>query len=340
MTKKERKEFEKSVCRSMGIIGAAIEKIDSDPKAQDKFGDSSRTRQQLEEMSALRRYTEPGYDDTKIAGIVFGNWNVPHEWNTERNKEDEKRNLISRVARALEHLGYELEWLDEWLECSGCNGAVRTSGNCWGWQPYSYCNHGEYYCGDCVKKDPSDYLAWLEGNEKRASTFELPLEKLGYVQVVDRLEHGMHHGQDADPKVCAKHMRSVGIKRFLFAIDNVGQFDMGFSIWVHEDEKDLIPSLNFNNSVNVDGPSVSQAMQRGLQHASAVAAKLPDVPGSVKYTAVMPDGSAAGTVIQGREFVEKGATEALKRIEAGGPGVIVEPDVKTRSETKKFDERD
>ncbi len=193
--------------------------------------------------------------------------------------------MISRVAKALEHLGYELEWLDEWCECSGCHGAIRTVDNSYGWTRYAYSpDDCEYYCGDCIKADPTEYLVWLEGNERRAATFELPLAQLGYVQVIDRLEHGFHHGQDADPNVCAKHLRSVGIKRFLFSLDSVGQFDMNFSIWVHEDEKDMIPKLNFNNSANVDGPSVSEAMRRGLQNASTVSSKLPDVPGTVKFT--------------------------------------------------------
>jgi hypothetical protein len=50
------------------------------------------------------------------------------------------------------------------------------------------------------------------------------------------------------------------------------------------------------------------------------------VPGTVKFTTVLPDGAAAAILIPGSEFVHDGAKEAFKRIEAGDPGVVYSPD--------------
>jgi ferredoxin len=63
--------------------------------------------------------------------------------------------MLSRVAKALESLGYEIEWSDEWAECSTCHGAVRTSPNGWGWKrSYYTSDDSEIYCHECVKEDP------------------------------------------------------------------------------------------------------------------------------------------------------------------------------------------
>jgi hypothetical protein len=43
-----------------------------------------------------------------------------------------------------------------------------------------------------------------------------------------------------DPHKVAKELRAKGISRFLFNIDDVGQFDSHWSVYVHEDEKHLL----------------------------------------------------------------------------------------------------
>jgi hypothetical protein len=44
----------------------------------------------------------------------------------------------------------------------------------------------------------------------------------------------------ATPAQVAKELRAKGISRFLFNIDDVGQFDSHWSVYVHEDEKHLL----------------------------------------------------------------------------------------------------
>jgi hypothetical protein len=91
---------------------------------------------------------------------------------------------------------------------------------------------------------------------------------LGYIRVAEDMQHGFHAGMDADPKVVAKYLKSKGVSRFVFTLDDVSQFYCTFGVWIHKEEKDKIPGLDLQNRSNVDGPSVSEAMQRGLQNSS------------------------------------------------------------------------
>jgi hypothetical protein len=61
-------------------------------------------------------------------------------------------------------------------------------------------------------------------------------EDYGYVKQSDRYENGWHPGQNDDPKAIAKALREKGYRRFLFQVDNVGQFDLRFSVYIHQEE--------------------------------------------------------------------------------------------------------
>lgn len=79
-------------------------------------------------------YAEPGYS-TMPAGIVTGNYNdCPH------------------FAAALEALGVECEWEDEWCSCSDCGGLVRTEPDCMSWEPAYVVGDGELLCTECHGK--------------------------------------------------------------------------------------------------------------------------------------------------------------------------------------------
>lgn len=320
----------------MAIVFAGIAKLEANPTSEEKHGSVRETKSRLEnELHILHRYSEPGHEDPR-GGIAFCNWNVPARLGpgtyAERDvpRDLRERNMLSRVANALERLGYENEWSDEWAECSTCHGAVRTSPNGWGWKrSYYETDDSEICCHECVREDPEEYLAWLEGSSKRAESFDLPLADLGYIKAAEDLQNGFHSGQDADPKVVAKYLHSKGVERFIFTLDDVGQFDMTFGVWIHKDEKDKIPGLDLQNSANVDGPSVSGAMQEGLRNAALANAQLPDIPGTVKFTSIRPDGSAVAALIPGEEFVHEGTKNVLRRIEEGTAGVLYSPDSST-----------
>lgn len=326
--------WERSLYSGHRVIEAALEKLAMNLSGF-PYDDVGRTRSQLETVQFFAAYAEPGYSH-EGRGIVLGNCNttlrfVPRpavddvkavaEWQEyeERHKLARKKSLIARVFKALERLGYEFEWEDEWSDCSSCGKLIRTNPNGYGWRRYYYeTDDCDRICGDCVQSDDSEcqrYLEWLEGSYTRAMTFDLDLAKLGYVHNEARFEHGFHHGQDADPKKVAEELKRRGINRFIFELDSVGQFDMDFSFWVHESEQHLMAQLDLSDAV-VNGPSVSQAMMRGLQNASQASASLPDIPGTVKYAQVQADGSAAASLIPGAEFVEHGIKLAEQRIQA------------------------
>jgi len=80
---------------------------------------------------------EPGYDDKPV---VLGNWNSETRWDGE--KRITVNNVMPRIAKLLEKLGYEVEWEDEWTTCEDCGKATRSQPDSYSWQP-SYAIIGE-----------------------------------------------------------------------------------------------------------------------------------------------------------------------------------------------------
>lgn len=149
------------------------------------------------------------------------------------------------------------------------------------------------------EEDAETHLESLEGNPRTANTIDsIDPSDYGYVRLDLDLEHGFHEGQDSDPKVVAKSLEGMGISRYLFNIDDQGQFDTRFSCYVHESEADLYKP----SDVETEGPSVSGAMKRGLQEASRLMAELPE--GGIKIAKINPDGTASAKVVSHEDFVE------------------------------------
>ncbi len=201
-------------------------------------------------------YAEPGYTDPKSGVIALGNWNDQTDDDTP-----------GRVAKLLEKLGVELEWEDEWTTCCDCRKLVRTSPNGYGWSA-AYWSHADgAVCEECVLKDPSDYLASLEGKYRKCMTINLDLEEHGYVLIEGEFENGFHTGQNADPKVIAKSLRKLGVERFIFKMDDVSQFSVTFSLYVHKDEAEKIDTIEWEVAAK-DGPDLAAGLARALQAAA------------------------------------------------------------------------
>lgn len=189
-------------------------------------------------------YAEPGYTDSEVA-TVLGNWNCPPDepWVpsevVDPEHEDTEVGEVLTLGRALELLGCELEWEDEWTTCNDCGKLVRTSPDSYSWTR-SYCElEGDIVCSDCVKRDPSDFIKSKVGNDRSCITFDFDLEPHGFVRLAYHLQNGLYGGQQADPKVIGKALRKRGISRYLFVLDSVGQFDLDFSVWVDKDELEM-----------------------------------------------------------------------------------------------------
>lgn len=190
---------------------------------------------QLESIQLYSDYAEPGYRTPESGCIAVGNWNDITQYNREKGRYDTVDDAPRRVARMLEKLGVELEWSDEWTSCEGCGRLFRAVADSYDWQMAGVINDGSCLCNECV--DPVEHLESLEGQSHRCNTIDtVKPDDHGYVCILAGQENGFHPGQDANPKLIAKALRSAGIKRYLFNLDGTGQFDMEFSVWVHESE--------------------------------------------------------------------------------------------------------
>lgn len=235
-------------------------------------------------------YSEPGYTDNEIA-TVTGNWNSPPdtEWvpaeMVDPNHEDTEAGELLTTGRALELLGCELEWSDEWTSCSDCRKLVRTQPDSYSWTR-SYWDHEDGpVCHECVKKHPEDYIEEMVGNDRAAITIDIDLDKHGFVKLQGDLENGLYGGQKADPKVIGKSLRKHGIDRYVFVIDSVGQFDMSFSVWVDKDQlrgnSDLNPEDGLLPSETEASDDPATVMSNYLRDTARAMAEVPPGDGPV-----------------------------------------------------------
>ena len=182
-------------------------------------------------ITTANEYAEPGYDAPDSGVIAFANWN-PDSFATTATKE---QRTMRRLGDILEKLGVECEWSDQWSTCDCCGKAVRTSPDSYGWKRSFWLDDCEIVCMQCVLDDPAAYLDAAENNPEFAVTFDLDLAEYGYNLLEGNFQRGLHHGQAASPHVIAKELRELDVTRFLFVLDDTGQFDETFSVWVHDE---------------------------------------------------------------------------------------------------------
>lgn len=196
----------------------------------------------LDEIQFASGFAEPGYDD-EGKQVLLGNWNKPEPWGRESldlQTVDKVHVFWSGLIKALEKVAH-LEWHDEWAICCDCNKAVRTSPTHYGWTAsFSILNDCELVCHECL--DAEEALKACEGNDRTAFTMRnVEPEEYGYIKInANSYECGFHHGQTDDPKEIGARLRSLGISRYLFQIDRTGQFDVEFSLYIHQDQKKKI----------------------------------------------------------------------------------------------------
>ena len=180
-------------------------------------------------------YAELGYSDPACGVIATANWN------TFRVDAHNECGLIKRIGEAFDKLGIECEWSDEWCACGDCGKLFRTSGDSYHWKPSFVLYDGEVACHECVQTDAGDHLKSLEGNCDTALTLDINPAVYGYVQYnKDSYETGWHPGQDDSPKKIAKRFEDIGVKRYLFKLDENEQFCTRWSIFIHQSENHLV----------------------------------------------------------------------------------------------------
>jgi hypothetical protein len=277
-----------------------LERVERIIEAGRSSAKSNQGRSQIDCITICTEgYAEPGYDDPASGVVAFGNWN-----NVTRYDGHEFHvidNVPGRVASLLEKLGVELDWSDEWTICEGCHKAVRTQANSYRWRAsYADDGCGSILCHECIKTDPTDYLQSLEGDSRRCVTIDLDLEVAGYKLLADDFENGLYGGQADRPELIADALREQGVERFIFHLDSTGQFDLSFSVWVHESEFNLIDREEFE-STPVSGVDPAVQMQKALADASA---KMAATDGRIKVAKCDLDcGTARVRFVSPEDFV-------------------------------------
>ncbi len=173
---------------------------------------------EIENLGYAPEYaTGQGYDQP-AKGILFTNWNY----------------FPQAVTSILERYGYQCEWSDEWMTCDGCQKALRTSPNSYGWLPAYYMfEDGTAHCLECI--DTEEYLTELEDNPRKAVALDhiKPAEH-GYTMLAEDFQSGFHPGQTDDPVKIQKDLEAKGYSKVLFKITDKGQFDITFEVYAKE----------------------------------------------------------------------------------------------------------
>lgn len=183
---------------------------------------------------------EPGYGD-KDTVWALGDWNDKTDYSSgERVVTD---NSMSRLSEALDRIGVECHWLDEWYECQGCYQIVRSQSDSYHWQP-SYADvDGELLCVQCATGDYLDELLEAFIGEQRkvlssALVSEQDLLDAGFSRFnVPPAENGWHPGQDETPAGVLAAFESVHGSdcEWLFFMDEVSQFYVRFTLFYRQE---------------------------------------------------------------------------------------------------------
>jgi len=138
--------------------------------------------------------------------------------------------VIAQYTNHFEGWGFA----DEYDSCSECGGILRTSPDSYVWTPDFWDSPDGRVCVDCL--DPEDYIEWVIDENGRGIARSVNLidpTEFGFVKVLDGLEHGLHEGQNDDPRIIGKW----GSKHGLAVVFTIypSQFTMTFDLYVRCD---------------------------------------------------------------------------------------------------------
>jgi hypothetical protein len=172
---------------------------------------------EIENLTWYSDYAEPGYSMSHgDRGILAADWNYfPRD-----------------IRKILERAGYEIEWNDEWNACEDCGKAVRTSPDCYSYQPYyAILNDCKLYCLDCLNRE--EYLESIEDNSSAACFRAINPAEHGYTLLSDpgQYENGFHPGQNDNPVKILAELQARGKEHIVFRIPETSQFYITFEVW-------------------------------------------------------------------------------------------------------------
>jgi hypothetical protein len=266
---------------------------------------TSQAVDRIQEIEFTQGYAEPGYDDPESGTVALGNWNEIHGPYNEQSRTSEVLDKTpDRLAAILERMGIGIEWSDEWYTCSDCGKCFRCSADSYCWQMSGVLTeYGDCVCCDCL--DPVEHLESLEGQDSKCNTIDsIDPADHNYTRIPLDFENGWYGGQSADPKTIGDTLAGWGIERYLFNLDSTGQFDISFSVWIHNSELSKDPTLetitHWLENGKTDGPDPAEMMKKALQSAPMI----PSEPGKISYTKCHPDGTATTRNVSVQEFID------------------------------------
>lgn len=191
---------------------------------------------------------EPGYGDESTPWAL-GNWNPKRFRSGDEPPLTNEESLPSRLCDALERIGVEAHWLDEWIQCTECQCIVRNQPDSYGWLPYylEAVETCDIVCLDCVPDDANEFNDLLTefdyiDNPTRALMDRITADQLisaGWEKHNGEYANGWHPGQDDDPREINTAIRAENSDvQVLFRVSGKGQFDMHFEAWTRPQPDD------------------------------------------------------------------------------------------------------
>lgn len=215
-------------------------------------------------------YGEPGYQREGTAGVILGYYwckcdAVQERFDAGSSKwtrvgaddptaPGDRRNYLHglehhypRVFAALEEQGWQLEWSDEWWIDFETGKAWRTTEDSYSWQPSIVWDDDacDYLTPD---HDVETWIDWAADDAHRCIPSRVwssgDLSAAGFTQWEpenpQQYESGWHPGQTDNPEEITREIRrEVGdARRVVFLLDSTGQFDIRFSAWVEDEERE------------------------------------------------------------------------------------------------------
>lgn len=170
------------------------------------------------------------YDNEKV--WVTGNWNGE---------------LGGRLFKALDRIGVDAEWYDEYDQCFDCLKLLRAKPDSYMWQPqYLRTEECECVCFECLDLSDDSVLeefGYIDNFDKAVpDKLGEKLDSWGWAPFNGTYESGWHPGQDDQPDVIFDKIKEKSPElSIVFRLDEVSQFYIRFTAWVkdrRENEED------------------------------------------------------------------------------------------------------
>ena len=180
---------------------------------------------EIENLGYYRNWYDDSFDGK---AVLTANWN----------------NVSKRTYSLLEKYGFDCAWSDQVESCDHCYGAVNNTPQCYG--DMQVIKHIEddngivSLCPRCaVERFEEDVLSTLINNPSSADTCGMDLASYGFTRHNGEYENGFHAHQTDDPKKILDAIHEANPElEVVFQIRDIGQFDIRFTVWTREPEKD------------------------------------------------------------------------------------------------------